>query len=63
METTTVQSIDVPDGTYKGLWSGYDIVIEGYKNIGIKTVDGIKGINIPCIIEIKNKKASIKSLI
>lgn len=63
METTSVNFVDIPDGTYKGLWSGYDIFIEGHENIGIKTSDGIKGLNIPCIIEIKNKKASIKSVI
>jgi len=63
METTTVNSVDIPDGTYNGLWSGYDIVLEGYKNIKIKTSDGIKGINIPCTIEIKNKEGRIKSMI
>lgn len=61
METTSINSVDVPDGTYKGLWSGYDLVIEGYENIPVKTSVGIKGINIPCVIVIKNKEASIKS--
>lgn len=63
METTAVNRVDIPDGTYNGSWSGYDIIIDGYENIKLKSSDGIKGINIPCIIHVKNKEVRIESVI
>ena len=63
METTSVNKVDIPDGTYNGLWSGYDIFVEGYENIRITASEGMKGINIPCIVQIKDKEARVKSLI
>ena len=63
METTAINKIDIPDGTYQGLWSGYDVVIEGLGDIKIKTSDGIKGINVPCTITVKNREARIISLL
>jgi len=63
METTADDKIDIPDGKYKGLWSGYEIVIEGFEHIDVKTSVGIKGFDIPCTITVKNKAARIKSLL
>jgi hypothetical protein len=63
MEATTVSNIDIPDGNYKGLWSGYEIVIEGFEHIDVKTSVGMKGFDIPCVIKVKNKEARIKSLL
>jgi hypothetical protein len=63
METTTVKNIDIPDGTYEGLWSGYEVIIKGYEKVGVKTTVGLKGFDIPCKIKVKNREATITSLI
>jgi hypothetical protein len=62
METTTVKNIDIPDGTYEGFWSGYKVIIKGYEKVGVKTPVGLKGFDIPCRIKIKNKVATVTSL-
>ena len=63
MEATAVNKIDLPDGTYEGLWSGYEVIINGFEKIIIKTSVGIKGFDIPCTIKVKGKEAGITSLI
>lgn len=63
MEAFSTKEIDIPDGTYKGLWSGYEVVIEGFEDIDVETSAGIKGFDIPCTIKVKNKEALIKSLL
>ncbi len=41
------ESVNLPDGEYDGLWSGYslDILRQGADCITIKTTDGVRGVN------------------
>lgn len=55
--------IKIPDGSYKGKWSGYEINFdyEG-REVNVHTDIGVRGINIPCSFEIENGKLKQKSV-
>lgn len=48
-------SILIPNGTYKGLWSGYSL--EMFRNGKIDTFHinvGVRGMDVPCVVEVNN---------
>ena len=50
-----VEKFSIADGDYSGLWSGHEIVFSVNSNIyTIHTAIGVKGINYPVTITIKN---------
>lgn len=50
--------VDLADGSYEGLQSGYTVTVE---NIKFRTSVGLKGLNIPVKITVLNKKAKVKT--
>ena len=55
------QVTTLPDGYYNGIWGGYIIDIEcGGNKYELKTVDGVKGINIKVIVEITDGIATFE---
>lgn len=55
-----MSDVILPDGKYKGIWSGYqvDLVIDD-NTFQIRTKNGIRGINIPCIINVVDGKIEV----
>jgi 8-oxo-dGTP pyrophosphatase MutT (NUDIX family) len=47
--------INLPDGIYAGLRSAYHITLNN--GIEFKTIIGVRGMNIPCVVKIKNNFA------
>ena len=68
MQSLTVMDIakiihpsDLPDGTYSGKLSGYNVeVVIGEDVYNISVMEGIRGINIPCKVTIENDIVSIE---
>ena len=57
METKSLEKVTVPDGKYKGLWSGYVIQVilpVGLKSLPINVSTGVRGINCKCEVEISD---------
>jgi|GEM_PF-4160475 len=49
------QIIDLPDGTYEALWSGYNMIITSSdKNIPVGTTIGVKGINCKITVDVQD---------
>jgi hypothetical protein len=68
MTTTKIKSLDliipteggVPDGDYQGLWSGYEVrVIINEQGYRLHTEDGIRGLNIPCVVRVRDGVISV----
>lgn len=57
------QPATIPDGTYQGTWGGYKIEakIRG-KDYEMTTDDGVRGINVPVVITIKDGEATFVTL-
>ena len=57
------QKIELPDGVYDALWSGFkmEIVIPNKENVYLDTVIGVKGINCETIVKVKNGLLSVLS--
>lgn len=52
-----LRPINVPDGRYKGLWSGHIIEFKlNDERIEVETDLGVRGLNIPVSFESKNNK-------
>lgn len=51
----------LPKGIYSGYWSGYEVklIIAGTQ-YGLTTVDGVKGINIKCIVNIAHNSIAVR---
>lgn len=58
----SVSSEDVPNGTYKGAWSGYvvSVTIKG-KDYRLTTTEGARGLNVPCKVKVKNGGISVEA--
>lgn len=58
------QVVTLPDGIYKGTWSAYVIELK-YENeiYELRTEIGVRGINIPVVIEIKEGVATFDTVI
>ena len=55
METKSLKKVTVPDGKYKGLWSGYIVQVifpVGMKSVPFDVNNGVRGINCKCEVEI-----------
>lgn len=53
------QATTLPDGYYTGVWSGYIIELTyGKKQYELSTEEGVRGINIKVIVEIKDGLAT-----
>ena len=52
----------IPNGTYTGVWGGYVVQFEhDGETYEAKTDVGVKGINIPCTINIEGTDITVKS--
>lgn len=51
------ENIDLPDGDYEGLQSGYEVVIPSRDDFKFETKHGIRGINFKILVRVKDKKA------
>ena len=60
MKNINIQSVELKDGIYNALWSGYkmEIIVPNSENLNIETKIGIKGINILQKVNVKNKMLS-----
>ena len=63
MEAINKQKVDLGNGIYNALWSGFiiRIMIPHKGNIHIETKIGVKGINCKTIVEIKDGDLTIIS--
>lgn len=55
METKSLKKVTVPDGKYKGLWSGYTVQVIfpiGMKSVPFDVNNGVRGINCKCEVEV-----------
>jgi ribosomal protein L11 len=53
----------VPDGNYSGTWGGYIINVKiKDKEYQMKTEKGVRGINIPVVVTVKDGKATFVEL-
>ena len=50
---------DWPDGKYNGIISGYEVYSDDIDS-GFKAITGVRGMNIPCTIHVKNGEAIVK---
>jgi hypothetical protein len=52
------QEVDLPNGEYDGLWSGYTLNIQRQNDssVEIKTTDGVRGMNCHTNLLIRDKK-------
>jgi hypothetical protein len=52
----SISETKIPNGQYKGYWSGHFVVVSFSSGIEIQVgVDnGVKGINCPCAVEVKD---------
>ena len=51
---------DLPNGTYNGVWGGYEVVIRvGNVSYKLYTEQGIKCVNCPCTIAIFNGTGTV----
>lgn len=57
------QVTTLPDGQYEGLWGGYIIEIgSNGKEYELTTEEGVKGMNIKVIVEIKDGEATFEEV-
>jgi hypothetical protein len=63
MKGINKQKVDLEDGIYNALWSGYNIqiMIPNKENVYVETVVGVKGINCKTIVEIEDGVLSVVS--
>lgn len=56
MEKISEQIVDLEDGTYDAIWSGYnmEIIIPDKESVYVETTIGVKGINCKTIVEVKS---------
>lgn len=50
----------IPEGDYPGSWSGY-VVLAGIGNVvyELQTEDGVRGLNVPCTIKVRDGVATV----
>lgn len=54
MTTKIKDMCNFPDGSYAGKWGGYTVeVLVGVCTHKLLTVDGVRGMNIPCTVTVK----------
>lgn len=57
------QPATIPDGIYQGIWGGYKIEVKiKDKTYEMTTEEGVRGINVPVIITIKDGEATFVTL-
>jgi len=57
LKSVAVEKVNIEDGTYNALWSAYNLKILSSDNIELVTVKthvGVKGMNCPTRVEVKN---------
>jgi hypothetical protein len=52
--------VELVDGSYNGIWGGYIVTIMG-NGYTFETENGVKGINIPVAVEVKDGEAKVIS--
>jgi hypothetical protein len=53
----------LPDGEYKGIWGGYEAIVEiDGLQYRLKTKNGIRTKSAPCIVCIKDGEATIEAV-
>jgi len=53
----------LPDGLYNGTWGGYVIELRYNKETyELATEEGVRGINIPVVVEIKNSEVTFDTV-
>lgn len=58
MKTVSVEKVNMKDGTYDGIWGGYEVKI--LKNgLWFRVQDGIRTMGAPCEIVVIKKKAFV----
>lgn len=52
----------VPDGDYPGTWSGYTVLTSiNSRAVQLRTVNGIRGINVPCVVRVRDGVIKVES--
>jgi hypothetical protein len=61
MKAINKQKVDLENGVYNALWSGYNmqIMIPNKENIYVETLVGVRGFNCKTIVEIKDGILSV----
>lgn len=56
-----VLGADIPDGTYEGNWSGYEVRFEfDGKVCRATTIKGVRGLNVPCEITVQGGHITVQ---
>src|SRR6185437_9038493 len=56
------QEIIPPDGAYSAVWSGYVVLMDvGGKQIEFQATDGVRGINVPVTVTVKDGVAEVRT--
>lgn len=54
---------DIPDGIYEGKWSAYVVnVVINNKLFQLGTKDGVRGLDVPCIVTAKDGAVTVESV-
>lgn len=61
MQSKIKDKVDLKNGTYKGLWSGYTLKLIDDKEAVYKTLHGVRGINIKCILNVRDGVGIVKT--
>jgi len=64
MKSKSLNQVDIADGTYSGIWGGCIVrarLNNGNESEPIEVNPGVRGINIPCTVIIRDGYASIIS--
>lgn len=54
--------VSIPDGRYAGKWSAYTVEFRvGGREFVATTKDGVRGVNVPCIVVVEGAKITIET--
>jgi len=54
---------NVPKGEYKGVWDGYVVtaILHG-ETFQFQTIDGIRGINVKCLVKVTEDSVAVETI-
>jgi hypothetical protein len=53
----------IPDGTHRGVWSGYRVEFATPQGVFEATTEqGVRGLKVPCLVEVQGGVATLKAM-
>lgn len=60
MIALVADKIDLPDGTYAGMWSAYAVRIDGHPGVHLETVEGVRSLDgTPVTVTVRDGRATV----